>query len=158
MQIVGKYSSSSQGGRSCAKGICRKVWTRTQIFSPYIRFFVAILRFVPIYVLFGIVRAKQVFWGGKKQCFLEVHYYKGYIAYYTQVNLQICNYVQKSICLENSKYGADASLYGHILPRRKGANFCHPASTRVNFSCCCPNNKSYKTSNMQRFKFILDKK
>ena len=45
------------------KGLCRKLWTRTKIFSPNIRYFVAILRFVAIYALFGNLRAKKVhFW------------------------------------------------------------------------------------------------
>ena len=35
----------------------------------------------------------------------EVHYYMVFMAYYTELNLQICNYVQKQrICRENSKY------------------------------------------------------
>ena len=42
----------NQGGRSCASGAWRKVWTRTKILSPNIRYFVAILRFVTIYPLF----------------------------------------------------------------------------------------------------------
>ena len=62
VQIVGKYSSSTQGGRSCAKGLCQ-VWTRTKILSPNIGFFVVIIIFVAIYALFGIVWTKQMlFW------------------------------------------------------------------------------------------------
>ena len=68
----------------------------------------------------------------------EVHYNMVYIAYYTELNLQICNSAQKQrICRENSKYASDENLYGHFLPRRKAANFCHPASARFS----CPNNK-----------------
>ena len=34
-----------------------------------------------------------------------------YIAYYTDLSLQICNYVQKQrICRENSKYAPDESF------------------------------------------------
>ena len=44
---------------------------------------------------------------GSKTAFLgqEVHYYMVNIAYYTELNLQICNYVQKRrIYRDNSKY------------------------------------------------------
>ena len=41
-----------QGGRSCANGVRLKVWTRTKILSPSIRYFVAILRFVAIYTFY----------------------------------------------------------------------------------------------------------
>ena len=58
----------------------------------------------------------------------EVHYYMVYIAYFTELNLQICNYAQKQrICRENCKYALDESFLGHICPRRKAAKFCHPA-------------------------------
>ena len=44
-----------------------------------------------------------------------------YIAYYTELNLQLCNYAQKRrICRENS----NENFYGHFCFRRK-ANFCH---------------------------------
>ena len=50
-----------------------------------------------------------------------------YIAYYTELNLQICNYAQKRrICRENSKYVLDKNFYGHFCARRKAVNFCHP--------------------------------
>ena len=56
-----------------------------------------------------ICRDLRTFWetGQKKLSFgsvflgQEVHYYMVYIAYYTELNLQICNYVQKRcICRE----------------------------------------------------------
>ena len=57
----------------------------------------------------------------------EVHYYMVYIAYFTELNLQICDYAQKRcICRENCKYAFDENFYGHFCPRRKAANFCHP--------------------------------
>ena len=41
----------------------------------------------------------------------EVHYYMVYIAYFTELILQICNYVQKRrICRENSKYATDENF------------------------------------------------
>ena len=53
------------------KGLRRKVWTRTKMLSPYnIRYFVAVLRFVVIYALFGDLWAKKVpFCGIKKNDF-----------------------------------------------------------------------------------------
>ena len=41
-----------------ANGVCRKTWTRTIILSPNICYFVAILRFVAIYALCGILCRK----------------------------------------------------------------------------------------------------
>ena len=47
------------------KGLRWKVWTQTKILSPNIRYFVAILRFVAIYALFGDLWAKKVPFGVK---------------------------------------------------------------------------------------------
>ena len=56
----------------------------------------------------------------------EMHYYMVCIAYYTELNLQICNYAQKRrICRDNSKYALDENFHGNFCPRRKAANFCH---------------------------------
>ena len=50
-----------------------------------------------------------------------------YVLHNTQLNVQICKYVQKqSICRENSEHVLDESFYGHFCPRRNAANFCHP--------------------------------
>ena len=50
-----------------------------------------------------------------------------YIAFYTELNLQICSYAQKRcICSEKGKYAPDENFYGHVCPRLKAANFCHP--------------------------------
>ena len=46
-------------------GLCRKLWTWTKILSPNIRYFVAILRFVAIYALFG---KKVRFFGQLQRC------------------------------------------------------------------------------------------
>ena len=57
-----------------------------------------------------------------------VHYYMVYIAYFTELNLQICEYAQKRrICRRNCKYAIDENFHGHFCPRRKAAKFCHPA-------------------------------
>jgi len=46
------------------------------------------------------------------------------MAYYTELNLQICDYAQKRrICRENGKNALD---HAHFCLRRKAANFCHP--------------------------------
>ena len=51
-----------------------------------------------------------------------------YIAYYAELNLQICNYVQKRRIHihENNKFAPDEIFFGHFWPRQKAANFCHP--------------------------------
>ena len=54
---------------------------------------------------------------GSKTVFLgkEAHYYLVYIAYFTELNLQICDYVQKRrICRENCKYVFDENFHGHF--------------------------------------------
>ena len=68
-----------------------------------------------------LLRSKKVFLGQK------VHYYMVYIAYFTELNLQICHYAQKRrICRENCKYSNDENFHGHFCPWRKAAKFCHP--------------------------------
>ena len=68
--------------------------------------------------LFG---SKTVFFGQ------EVHYYLVYIAYFTELILQICDYAQKRrIWREKCKYALDDNLHCHFCSRRKAAKFCHP--------------------------------
>ena len=86
-----------------------------------------------------VCRDLRTFWRslGKKKCLFgsktvflgqEVHYYIVYIAYFTKLNLQICDYAQKRrICREKRKYVLDENFQGHFCLRRKAANFCHPA-------------------------------
>ena len=71
---------------------------------------------------------KKCLFGSKTVFFRqEVHYYMVYIAYFTELNLQICYYAQKRRTYqENSKYARDEIFCGHFCPRRKAANFCHP--------------------------------
>ena len=52
--------------RDGAKGLRRKVLTQTKILSPFIHYFVAVLRFVAMYALFGYLRAKKVLFSVKK--------------------------------------------------------------------------------------------
>ena len=103
------------------KGRRQKVDTQTKILSPNIRYFVAILRFVAIYALFGNLRAKEVPFGSNKVFFgQEVHYYMVYFAYYTEFNVQICDYAQKGhICRENRKYAHDENFDGHFCFRQR---------------------------------------
>ena len=77
------------------KGLCRNVWIWTKILSPNTRYFVAILRFVKIYGLFGRLVAKNCFFG-PKTVFLrqEVQYYMVHILSYkfaiTRKKRRIC--------------------------------------------------------------------
>ena len=65
-------------------------------FKPKHTLFCRELRFVAIYALFGDLWAKKCLFGSKT-VFLgqEVHYYMVYIAYFTELILQICDYAQK---------------------------------------------------------------
>ena len=65
-------------------------------FKPQHTLFVAILRFLAIYALFGRVWAKKVFfWGAKSSVFWGKKCTVAYIAYSTKLNFQISNYAQK---------------------------------------------------------------
>ena len=58
-----------------------------------------------------------------------------YIAYFTELNLQICDYAQKRcICCKNCKYALDENFHGHFCPPRKAAKFCHPGVVRPNYA------------------------
>ena len=53
------------------------------------------------------------------------------IAYYTELNVQFCNYAQKRrICRQNSKYASVKNFCGHFCRRREAANYCHPGSNK----------------------------
>ena len=73
-------------------------------FKPKYTLFCRKLRFVAFYALFGDLWAKKVPFLGQKRAFFgsktvflgqEVHYYMVYIAYFTELILQICDYAQK---------------------------------------------------------------
>ena len=50
-----------------------------------------------------------------------------YLAYFTELNLQICDYAQKRrICRKNGKYAFDEHFHGYFCPWRNAAKFCHP--------------------------------
>ena len=58
-----------------------------------------------------------------------------YITYYTDLNLQVCNYAQKQRNFgENRRYALDENLYGHFCSRRKAANFGHPVAIQICYS------------------------
>ena len=98
--------------------------------------------FKPLHTLFcrdiKICRDLRTFWKslGKKNAFFwsktvflvqEVHYYMIYLAYYTELSLQNCNYAQKQrICCKNSKYALDENLYVLFLPSPKGCQLLPP--------------------------------
>ena len=86
-----------------------------------------------------ICRDLRTFWKtwGKK-CFFwdnkSVSWWKKctdtcfFFACYTELNVQICNYVYKQrICREKRKIRAWRKFCGQFCLRRKAANFCHPA-------------------------------
>ena len=90
---------------SCAgaRGPPPKSLDSDENFKPEHTLFCRELRFVAIYALFGDLWAKKVPFGSKT-VFLgqEMHYYMVYIAYFTELILQICDYAQKRrICRKN---------------------------------------------------------
>ena len=89
-----------------------RVWTRTKILSPYIRYLVAILRFVAIYALFWKSLDKKVFWGSKTlKCTITCY------ILFIELNLQICT------------YALDEFFFGHFRFRWNAPNFCRSCLT-----------------------------
>ena len=122
-----QFYNRLQGGRSCggARGPLPKSWDSDENFKPKHLLFFHELRFTHFLEIFGQKKwhfgSKAVFFGQ------EVHYYLIYIAYFTEFNLQICDYAQKRrICRKNCKYAIDENFHGHFCPWRKAAKFCHP--------------------------------
>ena len=109
-------------------------------FKPEHTLFCGELKFVAIYALLKIFRQKKYLLGSKT-VFLgqEVHYYTVYSAYFTDLDLQICDYAQKQcICRENCKCVLDKNFHGHFCPQRKAVKICHPAVTSAKchyFAC-----------------------
>ena len=133
-QTLNCFLFSIQGGKSCAKARKRrKVWTQTKILSPNMRYLVAILRFVTIYILFGLWASRGLFWVINNVSWARCALIHGvFIAFYTESNLQNSNYAQKRcICRENSQQAPDENFYGHLCPRRKAVNFCQPVSIQT---------------------------
>merc|ERR1719220_3272998 len=65
-------------------------------FKPERTLFCRELSFVAIYALFGDLWAKKCLFGSKTGfLWQEVHYYMVYIAYFTKLSLQICDYALK---------------------------------------------------------------
>ena len=57
-----------------------------------------------------------------------------YIAYLTELILQICDYAQKRrILRENCKYALDKNFHCHFCPRQKAAKFRHPDGLRYSW-------------------------
>ena len=104
-------------------------------FKPEHMLFCHELIFVAIYALFGDLWAKKCLFGSKT-VFLgqEVHYYMVYIAYFTELILQICDYAQKRrICCENCKYVLDVNFHGHFFPDER-----LPSSATLHKTRFCP--------------------
>ena len=87
------------------------------------------LRFVAIYALFfwDLWAKKVPFWVKTVLLGQEVHCYMVYIAYFTELILQIWDYTQKRrIWRENCKYPLDENFHCHFCSRRKAAKLCQP--------------------------------
>ena len=97
-------------------------------FKPEDTLFCRKLRFAAIYALFGDLWSKKVpFWVKNSVSWARSALLNVYIAYFTELNLQICDFAQKRrICRENCKYALDERFHGHFCPRRKPAKSCHP--------------------------------
>ena len=80
------------------------------------------LRFTHFLEVFG--QKKCLF--GSKTVFpgQEVHYYMVYIAYYTEINLQL--HAITVHLLPKLQIRARRTFFYHFCPCRKAANFCHP--------------------------------
>ena len=92
------------------KGLCQKVWTQTKILSPNICHFVAILIFVTIDTLFGILSARKgLFWV-----------------------INSVSWARRALIY--SIYCISYIFYGNFCPRRKAANFCHPVDYKLSKS------------------------
>ena len=65
--------------------------------------------------------------------------------YFTELNLQICDYAQKRrIWRENCKYALDKNFHCHFCSRRKAAKFCHPErhAKKLSITSICNKTKS----------------
>ena len=113
VQIVIVYSGLVQDGRSCAKGLRQKVWTRTKILSSNICYFIEISWFVANHALFG-----RLFFG-QKQCFWA----RSALLHINIMHI-ILNYISKIAISENSDYAPDEIFYGNFCSRQKAVNFC----------------------------------
>ena len=130
--VCKNWVGCSQGGRSCAKarrafakkfGLEGKFQTLTYAIYAKLSRYYDLLQFT--HFLEDVGQKKCSFWSKTVFPGQKVPYYMVYIAYYNGMKLQICNYAQKRrIC----KYTPDENFCGHFCPRRKAANFCHPAS------------------------------
>ena len=118
-QILEAFRKNSMVAKLCdgTKGLRRKVWTWTK--STNVCHFVTISRFAAIYALFVNLWAK-------KCCFLFLVKNTFFFAYYTELNLPICNNSQKkSSCRENRRYALDQTFMP-FLPSPKGCQLLPP--------------------------------
>ena len=119
------------------KGLRRKVWTLTKILSPKICYFVAKLRFVLIYTLFGNLRAKNVpFWVTNSVSLARIALLHGIYYILSWVDFANIWLRPKTTHL----YTINENFHSHFCLRRKAANFCHPAvlwNSRFVVICKC---------------------
>ena len=112
------------------KGLYRKVSTLT---SPFIRFFVAILRFVVIYAVFWKTLGKKRFFFGSNSVFIgqEVYYQMLYNAYYTELHLQICNTHKSNAFVAKIANTRLTKVLWPFLPSPKGCQLLPPWITVI---------------------------
>ena len=92
-----------------------------------------------------IIGQKQCLFGSKT-VFLgqEVHYFMVNIAYFTELNLQICDYAQKwHVCRENCKYALDENFHGHFCFERLPSS-----ATLINWYPTWPWNSLFLSNNL----------
>ena len=96
--------------------------------SPNIRYFVANYWFVAIYALFGDLWAKKCLFGQKQGFLGKKCTITWYILHIILSKIGKFAITRKTTRLSrNSNYALYESFYGYFCPRRKAANFCHPA-------------------------------
>ena len=96
------------------KGLRQKVWTRTKISNPNIRYVIKInyenlSRF--LYFSGGLWAKKCSFGSKTVPLGQEVHYNMVHIAYYTELNLQICNYAQNDAFVAKLTFGQEQTIF-----------------------------------------------
>ena len=139
------HNMPTQGGRSCAKGLHRKVWNLEPLHTLFCRD-IKICRNLHTFRKF---LAKKCFIGSKA-VFLgqQVDFYMVYSAYFTELNLQFCKYAQKRhICRKIIKYASDDNFYGHFCFRRGAANFCYPVPAYEPYSMSMKTSTIYHVNN-----------
>ena len=109
-------------------------------FKPEHTLFCRELRFVATYAFF--------FWRylGIKSAFLGKNS-TSILYYFTELNSKIWDYGQKRrISRKNCNYALDERFHGHVCPRRKPANSCHPEQIPFFFNIAIISHQSSKST------------